>query len=286
MSDLKYPALYELADENSASKQNWHVGLIAAEYSLLLIAALFSMSFLKGFAFSLIYAIVFIILILVLLVRAYLRPVQDWYRFRALAESVKTLSWRYMMKAPPFDKDGARIEFAKHLADLLQAYKDSAGRGGAQFSQNKQITESMEAVRNLGLTERKEYYRRYRIIDQQVWYDNKARVNRAAGRRCVIIGVASYILAAIFVWARVYFEGFDYWPIEPVIVFASSLIGWMQLKKYGELAAAYQVAGQEISIIESALDEHVDEKSVADFVNDAEHAFSREHTMWAARNSA
>ncbi|MFT6263870.1 MAG: hypothetical protein ACJAQ0_001742 [Dasania sp.] len=26
-----------------------------------------------------------------------------------------------------------------------------------------------------------------------------------------------------------------------------------------------------------------DEQSLSDFVNDAEHAFSREHTQWAAR---
>ncbi|WP_423835315.1 SLATT domain-containing protein [Stutzerimonas stutzeri] len=144
----------------------------------------------------------------------------------------------------------------------------------------------MEIVRGLSLDERKEFYRQNRIFDQQRWYDAKAKENRRGARFWTAAGVISYLTAGLLVLARIKFTEWGYWPIDPIIVFASSIIGWVQLKKYSELAAAYQVTGQEIGIIEAVLDEHDDEKTIADFVNDAELAFSREHTMWAARNNS
>ncbi|TYP62015.1 hypothetical protein A9A72_124766 [Stutzerimonas stutzeri] len=191
-----------------------------------------------------------------------------------------------MMRAAPFDGAEAKKEFASHLRSLLQANKDSAGRGVTGSAEGKQITDSMEIVRGLSLDERKEFYRQNRIFDQQRWYDAKAKENRRGARFWTAAGVISYLTAGLLVLARIKFTEWGYWPIDPIIVFASSIIGWVQLKKYSELAAAYQVTGQEIGIIEAVLDEHDDEKTIADFVNDAELAFSREHTMWAARNNS
>jgi hypothetical protein len=59
----------------------------------------------------------------------------------------------------------------------------------------------------------------------------------------------------------------------------------MEVKKFNELGAAYTVTAHEIGFIEPKLDAVHSEKDFSDFINDAELAFSREHTLWIARQS-
>src|SRR5262249_49915702 len=102
MDDTTYPALYRSADGASNDTQAFHLNLIRADYALLFLAAVFSTNLFSNPIFYLIYALVFATLIAVLLTRSLKKPEQEWYRARALAESVKTLTWRYMMRAAPF----------------------------------------------------------------------------------------------------------------------------------------------------------------------------------------
>lgn len=69
------------------------------------------------------------------------------------------------------------------------------------------------------------------------------------------------------------------------IVIAASIIGWTQIKKLNELAAAYTMAAHEIGLIRSMSDSVSTDAEFSGFVNDAEKAFSREHTLWIARQS-
>jgi hypothetical protein len=57
----------------------------------------------------------------------------------------------------------------------------------------------------------------------------------------------------------------------------------MQIKKFSELSSAYSLTAHEIGIIEDRIDEADTEDEFSDFVNEAELAFSREHTQWLAR---
>ena len=67
------------------------------------------------------------------------------------------------------------------------------------------------------------------------------------------------------------------------VAIAASLLSWMQAKRFSELAASYALAAHEIELIrqQSLLPSTDDEFSL--FVDDAENAFSREHTQWIAR---
>ncbi|WP_313426515.1 DUF4231 domain-containing protein [Stenotrophomonas rhizophila] len=289
MDNKDFPALYRSADRTSNEKQEQHLRLIKTEYGLLLLAAIFSMSQFSGTLFYAIYALIFAFLIGVLLTRAYLRPVQHWYRSRALAESAKTLTWRYMMKASPFDNSvehaSPRTEFSDHLRKLLHDNESVAELGVPDWSNASQITERMDGIRNLKWPERREFYRVNRIRNQRDWYTNKAIYNKRHARRWIITGVMAYAIAGAMTICRIWAKDWAIWPIEPIIVFASSIIGWMQLRKFGELAAAYHVTAQDIGFLEPALDELKSDEEVASFVNDAELAFSREHTMWVARQN-
>ena len=154
------------------------------------------------------------------------------------------------------------------------------------WSADDQITDEMDHIRAFSLDERKKYYTAHRLNDQRTWYMRKAGENNRSARNWVIAAVVAYVLAFALVLARIKFPDWEYfWGIGPIIVFASSAIGWMQVKKFNELAAAYTVTAHEIGLIKPKLDAVGSESDFSDFINDAELAFSREHTLWIARQS-
>jgi hypothetical protein len=144
----------------------------------------------------------------------------------------------------------------------------------------EQITEDMDLKRGLPLEERKETYLKERIREQKKWYATKSKINKRALTTWISVCSAVYVVAAISVFVRVHYP---HTPTEPLIVIASSLIGWTQIKKYSELASSYALAAHEIGIIEGRIRNVRTNKEFSDFVNEAELAFSREHTQWIAR---
>lgn len=284
-----YPALFQSADAASDAKQRLFLRLVKIEYLALFIAAILFMEVFVGATFYLLYALVFLFALAALLTRALMKPEQHWYRCRALAESVKTLTWRYMMHAQPFDgvpePAAARAEFRNHLQLLLDENRSRAELIASDGSDASQITTEMERVRGLPLNERKAFYSSDRVQDQRSWYSRRAGENKRAATKWVSIGVGAYIVAIVLALSRIEFPAWQIWPIEPVIVFASSLIGWMQIKKFNELGAAYTVAAHEIGVIAPRVEDIASEVEFSECVNDAELAFSREHTMWIARQS-
>jgi len=284
-----YPALFRSADDASNKKQKTYLRLIGAEYAILMLASLLSDSAFKGPTFYLLYAFVFVVAIIFLLVRNFWKLQQDWYRCRALAESVKTLTWRYIMRAAPFSDgaspQGARAEFRNQLYRTFDENRAAADKIDPNWSADDQITAEMDHIRAFSLDERKKYYTTHRLNDQRTWYMHKAAENNESARNWVIAAVAAYVLAFALVLARIKFPDWGFWGIGPIIVFASSTLGWMQVKKFNELAAAYTVTAHEIGLIKPKLDAVSSENDFSDFINDAELAFSREHTLWIARQS-
>src|SRR5207249_2933335 len=45
---------------------------------------------------------------------------QQWFQARAVAESLKTATWRYMMKVPPYDDADAERELARLTRAVLE----------------------------------------------------------------------------------------------------------------------------------------------------------------------
>lgn len=289
MQYASYPALFCSADDASNKKQKAYLRLIGAEYAVLLLASILSDSAFKGSTFYLLYAFVFVVSVILLLTRNLWKLQQDWYRCRALAESVKTLTWRYIMRAAPFG-DGpplkdARAEFRNHLYRTFDANRATAEKIDPNWSAADQITDEMDRVRAFSLDERKKYYTTHRLNDQRTWYMRKAGENNRSARNWVVAAVVAYALAFALALARIRFPDLEFWGIHPIIVFAASVIGWMQVKKFNELAAAYTITAHEIGLIKPKLDVVDSESDFSDFINDAELAFSREHTLWIARQS-
>lgn len=289
MKNEDFPALFLSSDAAAEKYQKIFLSLVGGEYFLLSIASILSLSVFTGGLVYLASACVFITSLIVLMTRSMTKPEQDWYKCRALAESVKTLTWRYVMRATPFHDDhsgqGPRGELRENLERIFSANQAIAEKIDENWSAMDQITAEMERIRALPLGERKSFYQLHRIADQRGWYHRKAIWNRRNARRWVWIAAAAYVVATALTLARIRFADWAIWPIEPFIVVASSILGWTQIKKFNELSAAYTVTAHEIGLIHLKLDPAATETNLSEVVNEAELAFSREHTLWIARQA-
>lgn len=289
MTNILYPALYDSADESSNDAQWNYLILIRLQYGFLITAAAASLWF-DFFRISLIiYIIALLLSTFCLLYMSVKKPEKDWYGCRALSESIKTAAWRYMMRAEPFENAAHIKEVHRKFSEFLKDILDSNGYVRDSISKHpkggRQITERMDEVRRLDFENRKSTYITQRIEEQREWYLKKVMENRSRFRQWVSVCVFLQGLALILAIVRIqYPEGIEIWPTEPVLVMASAVIGWIQIKKFNELASAYSLTAHEIGIIHARI-EHITEDEFSDFVNEAERAFSREHTQWIARQN-
>jgi hypothetical protein len=287
LTAFDYPALYETAGNMSAESQTSFLRMIRGEYGLLILAAILSMNWSKAPGFFAFYVVVLLASLGVLIGRSLWKPEQGWYRGRALAESIKTSCWRYCMRAEPFGdaptREEARASLREHLLDILRVNRSIGDRMPPDSAANDPIPVSMQTVRALPLEDRKTYYLEHRVKEQRIWYARKARLNKNASRLWFGIGVAAYSVGICLALARIVYPAWELWPIEPVIVFASAVIGWTQVKKFNELASSYTLTALEIGLIKDRIEAVYSATEFSEFINDAEQAFSREHTQWVAR---
>lgn len=229
MVKITYPYLYEVASAASGRAQKIYLRLLLAEYSCLFVAAVLSYNFYADTMYYLICTIFLFAGAAILVCRSLYKPEQNWYRCRALTESVKTLTWCYVMRAEPFDarpgKESPQILFIESLRQILSINR---GLGGA-FAQNsqtqRQITDEMEDIRKFIFVERKKLYLSDRIQEQKTWYVNKANANRRNFFRYLVACVLVYALVILLSFLRVAYPSVQYSGIEPLIVLASSIIG-------------------------------------------------------------
>jgi SMODS and SLOG-associating 2TM effector domain 3/SMODS and SLOG-associating 2TM effector domain 1 len=213
----------------------------------------------------------------------YAKPDRLWYEGRAAAESVKTLAWRYMVRADPFQtaipNHEADPAFVEALKDILHDLKDLDVT--PVIAADEQIPDEMRRVRASALKDRQRAYERGRVEDQRVWYAKKARLNEERWRRLSYTAIGLEFLGVL----GAAFKAFSILEIDllgPVAAAAAGLVAWSQAKQYQMLNRAYFVASQELATIRSQIDHVASEKDWSEFVQDAEEAISREHTLWRA----
>jgi hypothetical protein len=193
------------------------------------------------------------------------------------------------MRAHPFD-DADHVEiplanFRNALAEILKSNKD-IGELLENSSSEDQVTDRMLSTRSCEMSERLSFYIEERVDNQRKWYNKKARFNRRAKTTWALVSGLVYFLALASIFADDFGLPQVMVVFDPLLVLATSIIGWIQIKKHAELSASYSLTAHEIGIIRARVNEVVSEESLSEFVNEAELAFSREHTQWAARKDA
>ena len=183
------------------------------------------------------------------------------------------------------DEATTREEFQQHLRAILSANKSIGDKIPADRTAENQITSSMEEIRASDWGKRLDIYRELRIKDQLRWYNDKAIENKKKSKFWVVIAIGVYLVAIGLSLTRIANLELRSMPVDTLILIASTIVGWTQIKKFNELASSYTLTAHEIGLTFGPLRQVKKETDLAKFVLEAEQAFSREHTQWVARQS-
>ncbi|AWB50217.1 DUF4231 domain-containing protein [Gemmobacter aquarius] len=281
--------MYHAAGDFSDKSQQRYFRLIILEYALLIVASFVSANAYEDRTYYAGSALIFLITMMVAATRNWLKPEQDWYKGRALAESIKTSSWRYAMRSAPFgnenDEAETREEFQQHLRLILDANRSIGDKIPADRAAEDQITSRMGEIRASDWMERLKFYREHRVNEQLRWYTKRAEENKNRSTLWVGTAIIIYLFAIAASLMRIAHLEIGIIPVDTFILAASTIVGWTQIKKFNELASSYTLTAHEIGLTFGPLRQVKNEEQLAKFVLEAEQAFSREHTQWVARQS-
>lgn len=286
-----YPAIFRAADAASVSAQKNYLRLTRSVLALLVAGAASAAS--SGAiqcARPELAVASTVLLAASLLLTGCLRVAkfeEVWYGGRAVAESVKSMTWRYVMGADPYPIGLALAEaekkFLSELEFVVKERKRLAFGFGGEVAEGPQITKRMREVRAVPVDRRKNIYVSERVSGQRHWYGIKAKFNRAheykyfiAVALCQLFALVAAIELVRSPESSIKLTGF-------FTSLASALIAWLQVRQYKELAQSYSVAELELGFVQERAKHVVTDGDLSSFVADAENAISREHTLWVAR---
>lgn len=287
--DADMPQLFQAADQASLEAQASYVGGTRKRLLLLATAAVLGVwSWRVGSGRIDVWGIVGVVAFvgaMALELSAWRsRPDKGWYDGRAVAESAKTLAWKFAVGALPFPRDIELKEARRALLDRLQQVRDSFPGLELSPSEAPAISDWMIHQRMSSLEDRRRSYLAARIADQRGWYSRKAAFNKKRAKAwrsllvfCEFSGAALSLAAALS-------ESFSTLaPAVATIVIA--IVAWTETKQYDFNARAYSAAVNDLASAEEKLKLANDEASWAAEVDDAEEAISREHVVWRATRS-
>lgn len=279
------PGLYRSASKASRKGQKLYFRGLQLYLTLLIVAALFSL-LPKNAISAIISAALFLITLFILIGLNQSSPDAIWYNGRAVAESVKTRTWRWMMRAKPYtDPTSSAVEnrFIGDLEKILNANR-SLSKSLPATEGTQPISSKMRGIRALPTQARLEFYQQARIDDQAKWYSDRSETNRASANRWFKISVGLHLLAIFLLLVRIPNPEFNL-PIEAIATAAGAALTWLEAKKHRELTSSYALTAHEIGLIKARARSVTTEAELADFVLNSENAFSREHTQWVARKA-
>lgn len=285
------PALYLAASKASQEAQKWYLRLIIGNLIFLVTSTLlssinYSFEPIKS-ALIIVASLLLVSSIVLTVIIKLVRLEKDWYGGRAMAESVKTLAWRYITGATPYNitlpKSKIDRRFSDGLTETLKERKFLSGALGGRLSMQPQITDKMRWARTLSVSDRKHIYVLNRIENQRQWYGGSAEKNRDMERNSFIAIVVSELLALGGLLIIVKLPNFIFNPVGFFATVATSILAWLQVKQYQELSQSYGLAAQELGVILEESKSVKSDKELSEFVLNSENAISREHTMWIAR---
>lgn len=284
LTDSDLPGLFDAADTVSLTGQKEYMRALRARLVLAVTAAVFGVFALPVGGIDIAALGTGLALIVILLVEFSLRssrPEERWYDGRALAESTKSLAWRYAVGAVPFalesDERAVERRYVDQVAELLEDAPDT----GIQATRRPAVSDAMRTLRAADLSDRQRAYLSGRVRDQQGWYVRKSEVNARLARRWHLLLLAFGFVGIAAAFARAFgVVDFDLAGVAGALIAASA--AWTSAKQHAMLTRAYRYAANELLIADSRLQLVTDESDWAAEAADAEEAISREHTMWRA----
>jgi len=289
MTKLKYPTIFEKSDSKSIKAQKNFTNLNKGILVLLVISTLLSSIKTDYDLLTLISSILLVISLILTIAIIHLAPEKTWYDGRAIAESAKSLTWKFITGTRPFGfklkSSDAEEKLIKNLKQIIGQKKEFFQLIGEEFGEGDQITKSMVDLRKFDLKEKINFYSSERLEKQQKWYYDKSKENRK-NKNLSFGAIITFQVLAIISLVLDYYNVIDFMSTPLMACLASSFIAWLQLKRFQELTESYGITATELSLIKSKVRHIKDESDFENFVDDAETAISREHTLWLARRDS
>jgi hypothetical protein len=282
-----YPGLFQAADEASIRGQQTYLRAVRARLLLAVLAATSAAFTIKAGAADLAAvgtALFFVSALCVDILVLHGLPNQSWYHGRALAESTKTLTWRYTVGGSPFPVSLPAAQADELFVNRLSALRHDLAAVRLLPTRSGAISNRMRELRAAPLPDRQHVYLVGRIHEQQSWYADKASYHerqaalyRTLGLLFEVVGITGAVAKAIGAL------GFDLAGIAAAAV--SAFAAWSATRQHSTTATAYIVASHELGLIQERLRQDTEEDEWAAAVADAEAAISREHITWRSSHS-
>lgn len=283
LTDAHLPGIWKDADEASGRGQRWTLALSIAKVGGGVTAALGGVLTWQVGRFDLAASVILLGFLAALVCEFaswIYQPERMWYEGRAVAESAKTLAWRYAVGADPFPvvmtRDDAENLFRERMSSVLDEVSDRLVFSPAY----PLITPRMDELRQGSFPDRREAYVNGRTLEQQDWYARKARVNRRNANTWRLLLIVAEMIAVLLAVARI----FGGWQMDLAGLLAATIAAgaaWVAVKQFTPLASAYTVAANELAVQADNLPSVTKERWSL-VAADAEEAISREHTTWLA----
>jgi SMODS and SLOG-associating 2TM effector domain 1/SMODS and SLOG-associating 2TM effector domain 3 len=286
-----FPNYFQASDSASIKAQNFYLNITKIDLLSMIFASILAIyNYQSTDSKVIVYGISGILLLssLVLTIILKTKKYEDvWYQGRALAESCKTLTWRFVCCSEYFesslDLNEAKSRFIKRIKELSNEFKELSISMNSKILNLPIITEKMVEIRTYNLDTRIDYYIQKRIEEQKEWYAEKAEYNLEKYNFwfwCVLIAQFLSIICIVILLVNPEYN----WNFVGVLTtISASALSWLQLKQHQELKQAYTTATQELNFIVTLKDQLTSEDSFSKFVLDSENAVSREHTLWLAQ---
>lgn len=289
VADSDLPQLFVAADQASKDGQKVHLIGTATRLVLMVGAAACGIGQWRvGSGHDDLLGLLGVLLfILVLLVEGALwkqHPERDWYDGRALAESVKTLAWKYAVGGDPFPITMAEQQASADFADLITELREPYRGLSLSPVLGEAVTSWMSELRGSSSPERRHAYIVDRVEDQQTWYLKNAKQNARLARiwRTTLVvlellGAASGLVESL--------TSLDLHFTPTLAAAVGAVAAWLETKQHEKVARAYSTTVVDLGSAITKLRLVPDEEDWAREMNDAEDAISREHTLWLASRS-
>lgn len=282
MEENDYPYLYQIADSVSNKYQKRHYYLMRLYLLLLIIGSILSiLPYILCIKIAAI--VIFLISLIIFIVHKTTDPLSVWYNGRSVAESIKAVTWRWMMSTTPYDVSNNDLFLDNVRAIYFKNEKISTASSIISDNNLNVYSEKMKWVKGLSIPDKLNYYNMYRVDDQLKWYNSKSKFNQKRYKLFFNLTVISYFIIIILMILDAISE-FKYLPIGIFSTIAAAFISWIEAKKYNELANAYRFTVSDIRWLKEASNENINtQDELSDYILDCEAAFSREHVDWLAR---
>lgn len=289
MNREDYPQLYRAADALSIKYQKRHYILLALYLGLLIVGTCLSFGD-ATICTNSIALVVFILSAVVYIFSKLYNPLSLWYNGRAVAESVKSMTWKWMMMASPYNYQPYGCCSRQLIQDLRELLKENKPlfihyQDEEESDRFYTISQKMKEVRHFSSSQKLVFYNKNRVDEQLRWYRRNAKYkHRYYLCYSSFIGCCYVVVVVLMIMSIVNPE--KSYPVEILATVIAASISWLEAKNYNELSNAYSLAVSDISLIKKdPLEGQVSEDEVSEYVINSENAFSREHTQWLARKN-